>query len=45
MKIDLQLHSTASDGELCPKEVMRECKKAGLKVVALFPVLSLTATT
>ena len=35
MKIDLQLHSTASDGELCPKEVMRECKKAGLKVVAL----------
>jgi hypothetical protein len=35
MKIDLQMHSSCSDGELSPAELMAECKKAGLDVVAL----------
>ncbi len=32
---DLHLHSTFSDGRLTPEDLIRECKKAGMKVVAL----------
>jgi len=34
-QIDLHLHSWYSDGRLSPEELVRECKKAGLKVIAL----------
>ncbi|MCF0254355.1 MAG: PHP domain-containing protein, partial [Duodenibacillus sp.] len=36
MKVDLHMHSTASDGALAPAELMRFCKEAqGLEAVAL----------
>jgi predicted metal-dependent phosphoesterase TrpH len=35
MKIDLHLHSTASDGAFSPKEVTRQAKEAGLSLVSL----------
>lgn len=35
MPIDLHLHSTASDGEFPPDEVVRRAAKAGLRTIAL----------
>ncbi len=34
-KVDLHLHSTASDGKLSPAEVVRKAAEAGLTVIAL----------
>ena len=34
-RLDLHLHSWFSDGRLSPEELIRECKKAGMEVVAL----------
>ncbi len=34
-KVDLHIHSTASDGRLSPAEVVRKSAKAGLTVIAL----------
>jgi len=34
-RFDLHLHSTASDGELEPEEVLRRCARAGLQAIAL----------
>ena len=35
MKADLHLHSTASDGKLSPKELVRQAAEDGLRVIAL----------
>lgn len=35
MRVDLHMHSTASDGTLTPAQMARECKKAGLTHAAL----------
>lgn len=35
MRIDLHIHSTASDGALSPTEVVRAAKRGGLDVIAL----------
>ena len=35
MKFDLHLHSCYSDGTLPPAEVVNECHKAGLKIIAI----------
>ncbi len=34
-KVDLHIHSTASDGRLSPAEVVRKSAEAGLAVIAL----------
>ena len=34
-KVDLHIHSTASDGRFSPAEVVRKAAKAGLTVIAL----------
>ncbi|SDZ68109.1 hypothetical protein SAMN05421736_1324 [Evansella caseinilytica] len=34
-KADLHMHSTASDGVYTPKELMRKCADAGLRIVSL----------
>ncbi|MBS5644723.1 MAG: PHP domain-containing protein [Clostridiales bacterium] len=34
-KIDLHMHSTASDGSSTPRELARECKAAGITRAAL----------
>lgn len=33
--VDLHIHSTASDGDLTPSEVVREAKRMGLRAIAL----------
>ena len=35
MKLDLHLHSCYSDGRLQPADLVRECKKIGLEMIAL----------
>jgi len=35
MKVDLHIHSTASDGRLTPEEVVRLASKKGLSVIAI----------
>ena len=35
MLIDLQLHSTCSDGYLTPSEVAKTCRERGVKVASL----------
>ena len=34
-KRDMHLHSWFSDGELSPTNLVKECKKAGLEIIAL----------
>ena len=35
LKADLHMHSTASDGQLSPTEVVRLASRSGLDVIAL----------
>ena len=35
IKVDLHLHSTASDGTLSPSEILKMAKKEGIGIIAI----------
>lgn len=35
MKVDLHVHTTASDGELSPKELIHQCLEEGIEVISI----------
>jgi len=35
MKIDLHIHTTASDGQLTPSEVVRRASELGMETIAI----------